>query len=111
MGIDTQIHGWIGDVRRDIDHLLPEGAAQHGAVPFVDDPEASRADLAVATAHHHRRAGGKPGFFGCLRSDPAYYGAGLRTRREDIVAHARLGHRIREPVARRKAIKTGRAGI
>ncbi|MNT44830.1 hypothetical protein D3C72_1813740 [compost metagenome] len=54
--VDANVHLRIGGRFRQIDDLLPEGAAQHGCLPGMHHPQPQAAQLHIAAAHHDRCA-------------------------------------------------------
>ncbi len=109
--IHADVHVGVGAYLRQIDHLLPEGAAQHRRLSGADHAQPQTAQLHVAAAHHYRRAFAQAAL---LRGLPGYstqYGAGLFYRRENIGAQPGHVEKRRTPVAGEEIQHAGGARV
>ena len=109
--IDADIHLRVGAHLRQIDHLLPESAAEYRALPGAYHPEPEAAELHVAAAHHHRRPGAQAALLRRRFGDGAQQGTGLFDRRQHIGAQPGHIQQRRTPVAAEQIEHAGGACV
>lgn len=80
--VNANIHLRVSSDFRQINHLLPESAAEHRRLPGAHHAEAQAAELDVAAAHHHRSARAQPALRRRRVGHRSQYAAGLFDRRE-----------------------------
>ncbi len=107
----ADVHLRIGAHLRQVNHLLPEGAAQHRRLSGADHAQPQTAQLHVAAAHHHRRAFTQAALLRGLSGNRAQHGAGLFHRGKDIGAQPGHVEQRRTPVAGEEIQHTGGARI
>ena len=111
MRINANIHLRIGTHLRQVDHLLPEGAAEYCGLPGAHHPKAQAAELDVAAAHHHRCPGAQAALLRRRFGDGAQQGTGLFDRRQHIGAQPGHIQQRRTPVAAEQVEHAGGAGV
>ena len=109
--INANIHLRIGAHLRQVDHLLPESAAEYRSLPGAHHPKAQTAELDVAAAHHYRRPGAQAALLRRRFGDGAQQGTGLFDRRQHIGAQPGHIQQRRTPVAAEQVEHAGGAGV